>query len=219
MAKDSGRQLATDKAMRIVDAMRSSVARRGVAGSTFDHVAREAGVSRGLLHYYFGSKERLLVEVARRDAEVRFVLMATHINRANTADELVSHWVRSLHATVKHEPEFVVLLLELYTLAQRTPEIADELSSVMQGMTTAFAARMEMLEAEGKIVLAAPAEKIADVFLGLGYGMSLRLLADPSRDMTAAIEVAAVAARSLLRDADGAAGGASAASGTGEPGT
>jgi AcrR family transcriptional regulator len=29
--------------------MRASVAARGIAGSTFDHVAREAGVSRGLL--------------------------------------------------------------------------------------------------------------------------------------------------------------------------
>jgi AcrR family transcriptional regulator len=41
---------------RIVDAMRRSVAARGAAGATFDHVAREAGVSRGLLHYHFGTK-------------------------------------------------------------------------------------------------------------------------------------------------------------------
>lgn len=196
----NGRQLATDKALRIVDAMRSSVARRGVAGSTFDHVAREAGVSRGLLHYYFGSKEKLLVEVARRDSEVRFALMSEHLERANTAEELVSQWMRSLQATIRHEPEFVVLLLELYTLAQRTPEIADELAGVMQGMTDAFAARMRELEAEGKIALVADAETIADVFLGLGYGMSLRLLADPSRDHRAAAEVAATAARGLIRD-------------------
>ena len=61
------RAIEGEKAQRIVEAMRSSVARRGVAGSTFDHVAREARVSRGLLHYYFGTKERLLAEVVRRD--------------------------------------------------------------------------------------------------------------------------------------------------------
>ncbi len=55
-AAPSGRPLESDKAKRIVDAMRESVAARGAAGSTFDHVAREAGVSRGLLHYYFGTK-------------------------------------------------------------------------------------------------------------------------------------------------------------------
>src|SRR5436189_201596 len=51
--------LSGDKATRIVEAMRASVAVRGIAGSTFDHVSREAGVSRALLHYYFGTDERL----------------------------------------------------------------------------------------------------------------------------------------------------------------
>ena len=41
-------------------------------------VAREAGVSRGLLHYYFGTKERLLVEVVRRDTELRIVMLDDH---------------------------------------------------------------------------------------------------------------------------------------------
>ena len=44
------RELSGEKAQRIVDAMRASVAARGIAGSTFEHVAGEAGVSRGLLH-------------------------------------------------------------------------------------------------------------------------------------------------------------------------
>jgi AcrR family transcriptional regulator len=38
------RPIEGDKAARIVDAMRASVARRGVAGSTFDHVVSEARV-------------------------------------------------------------------------------------------------------------------------------------------------------------------------------
>jgi AcrR family transcriptional regulator len=64
-----------EKATRIVEAMRSSVAVRGIAGSTFDHVAREARVSRGLLPYYFQTKERLLVEVVRRESQVRGELL------------------------------------------------------------------------------------------------------------------------------------------------
>ena len=79
------RALASDKAERIVEAMRTSVARRGVAGSTFDHVAREAGVSRGLLHYYFGTKERLLVEVVRRDCEVRMASLDERMAGAHDA--------------------------------------------------------------------------------------------------------------------------------------
>ena len=44
------RKLESEKAQRIIAAMRESVGTRGAAGATFDHVAREAGVSRGLLH-------------------------------------------------------------------------------------------------------------------------------------------------------------------------
>ena len=47
---EAPRKLDGEKAQRIVAAMRASVGTRGAAGSTFDVVAREAGVSRGLLH-------------------------------------------------------------------------------------------------------------------------------------------------------------------------
>ncbi len=70
--------------------MRSSVARRGISGSTFEHVAREAGVSRGLLHYYFGTKEALLVEVVRRDTEHRIARLDEPLGAASSADEILA---------------------------------------------------------------------------------------------------------------------------------
>src|SRR5437868_14262087 len=83
-------QLSGDKAKRIVDAMRASVALRGVAGSTFDHVAREAGVSRGLLHYYFGSKERLLAEVVKRDTDLRKAALDEQLAEASNAPHFIA---------------------------------------------------------------------------------------------------------------------------------
>ena len=88
-ATSQQRAIDGEKAQRIIDAMRSSVARRGVAGSTFDHVAREARVSRGLLHYYFGTKERLLAEVVRRDCELRMVALDEQLADAHDADGVV----------------------------------------------------------------------------------------------------------------------------------
>src|SRR5919206_2334166 len=90
------RAIEGQKAQRIVDAMRSSVARRGVAGSTFDQVAREAGVSRGLLHYYFGTKERLLAEVVRHDCDVRMALLDQQLAGAATPDDVLERLVASL---------------------------------------------------------------------------------------------------------------------------
>ena len=98
------RRLDSDKAKRIVEAMRASVGRRGAAGSTFDHVAQEAGVSRGLLHYYFGSKERLLVEVVRHDSDVRMRHLEEGLSEANSVDAIVQSLVTQLKDFVDEDP-------------------------------------------------------------------------------------------------------------------
>ena len=79
--------------------MRRSVARRGTAGSTFDHVSREAGVSRGLLHYYFGTKEQLLVEAVRRDCELRMEQLERQLAGAQTAEDFIDLMAQNLHRT------------------------------------------------------------------------------------------------------------------------
>src|ERR1700760_213638 len=89
------RELTGEKATRIVEAMRASVAERGIAGSTFEHVAREAGVSRGLLHYYFGTKERLLIEVVRRDSDLRIEQLEIGIAGAASADDVIETLLES----------------------------------------------------------------------------------------------------------------------------
>src|SRR5256885_5625571 len=94
------RKLEGEKAQRIIEAMRSSVGRRGAAGSTFDHVAHKAGVSRGLLHYYFGSKERLLVEVVRHDADMRIHALGERLRGARSIDEIVQALVTQLEEYV-----------------------------------------------------------------------------------------------------------------------
>src|SRR6476661_1424360 len=120
------RELSGDKAQRIVDAMRNSVAQRGAAGSTFEHVAKEAGVSRGLLHYYFGTKERLLVEVVRRDTEVRLAVLDEQLGGARTADDFIELLVSQLEHVVRHEPETWMVVFELLSLSRHHEDIAAE---------------------------------------------------------------------------------------------
>ena len=123
-------ELPGEKAARIVEAMRTSVAARGIAGSTFDHVAREAGVSRGLLHYYFGTKERLLVEVVRRECEVRGELLELAVAGAADSDELIDALVRSFEEILGEGSSGVVTFYELFTVGQRNREIAAELAEL-----------------------------------------------------------------------------------------
>ena len=197
---ESRRSLTGDKAQRIVDAMRRSVARRGSAGSTFDHVAREAGVSRGLLHYYFGSKEQLLVEVVRRDAELRMGVLDDRLAEARTADDFIDLLVFSLEELVLQEPDFITVVFEMFSLSQRNEEIAAELVELLRRTREHVAALLAAKHAEGVLHLHAEPEAIAEVLFALGDGIALRMLADRERDFTETIAAGVAAVRALLDD-------------------
>jgi AcrR family transcriptional regulator len=194
----SERQLAGDKAARIVDAMRASVALRGVAGSTFDHVAREAGVSRGLLHYYFGSKERLLAEVVKRDTELRMAALDEQLATASSASDFIAMLRRTLDQMLREDTEFLTLSFEAFTLSRRNPEIAAEFSELVRRTREHVAGVLAAKQDEGVLELRADPEAIAEILFGLGDGLALRILAEPERDHRATVHAGTLAVAALI---------------------
>jgi AcrR family transcriptional regulator len=197
-AAGAERQLSGEKANRIVEAMRSSVARRGISGSTFEHVAREAGVSRGLLHYYFGTKEALLVEVVRRDAEHRIARLDEPISKAASADEILHILVSDLEDSIQNEPGFWVLIFELFTAGRRNPEIQREVGELFNRTRHHLAESFRVKEGEGVLKLAAEADAVVGFLFALADGIALQMLSDPERDHSDVVAAGTVAARSLL---------------------
>ena len=192
------RQLSGDKAQRIVDAMRDSVARRGAAGSTFEHVAREAGVSRGLLHYYFGTKERLLVEVVRRDTELRIARLDEMLGEAETADDVLDVLVSSLTDMIDNDPGYFLLLYELFSAGRRNPDIQREVGQLFEATRSHVAKVFRAKEEEGILSLRFDAEAVVAYLLAVADGFALQSLSDPSRDMAPALQAGAASARYLL---------------------
>ena len=191
-------QLASDKAARIVEAMRAAVAERGVAGSTFEHVARAAGVARGLLHYYFGTKEALLVEVVRRDCDIRMGVLDAALQDADDAEAVVDALVRSLEDMVEHDPGFIALLFELFSLARRNREIADELAELLRRTREHLGGQLAAKRDAGVIELRAEPEVVATVLFALADGLALRMLAGEQADFSAEIAAGVECARALL---------------------
>ena len=192
------RELSGDKAQRIVDAMRDSVARRGAAGSTFEHVAREAGVSRGLLHYYFGTKERLLVEVVRRDTELRVERLDARLAPAKTGDDVIDALVSSLTEVIENEPGFFLLLYELFSAGRRNPDIQREVGQLFERTRSHVAEVLRSKDEEGVVSLRFSAEDVVSYLFALGDGFALQALSDPTRDTQGAFAVGVASARYLL---------------------
>jgi AcrR family transcriptional regulator len=180
--------------------MRHSVAKRGVAGSTFDHVSREAGVSRGLLHYYFGTKEQLLVEAVRRDCELRIEALEQRLARAQTADDFIALMAENLRENIRKDPDFLTLAFELFTLSRRNDEIAVEYAGVMRRIRGRVADLLASAQRNGVLRLHAEPEAVADILFSLADGFTLRMLSEPQRDFEETMRAGIVCVRALLAD-------------------
>jgi AcrR family transcriptional regulator len=192
------RELSGEKAQRIVEAMRSSVARRGISGSTFEHVAREAGVSRGLLHYYFGTKEALLVEVVRRDTEHRIARLDEPLGDAKTVDEVLGALVANLEDSMRNDPGFWVLLFDLFTAGRRNPEIQREVAELFNRTREHVADILRVKQEEGVISAKFDIDAVVAMLFALADGIALQVLSDPDRDHKDVIATGTEAARHIL---------------------
>jgi AcrR family transcriptional regulator len=195
---DAPRKLEGDKAQRIIAAMRASVGARGAAASTFDQVAREAGVSRGLLHYYFGSKERLLVEVVRHDAAERTRNMDERLAKAQSVDEIVQALVVGLEEFLEDDAGGQAVIYELLSASRHSDEIRAELAALYGQWRERLAGWLRTKEREGVIRLKADPEAVASILFSLGDGFGIQVLADPEWDQQSAFELGVATARRLL---------------------
>jgi len=192
------RPIEGEKAQRIVEAMRTSVARHGAAGATFDVVAREAGVSRGLLHYYFGTKERLLAEAVRRDCDMRMELLESQLSSATSPDDFIELLRVALEDFVIADADFATVIFELFTIARRNADVAEEYAELLRRTRAHVAAVLEAKQAEGVLELQGDPEAIADILFSIGDGLALRILSEPERDWSSTIEAGSLAVRALI---------------------
>jgi AcrR family transcriptional regulator len=106
---------------QIVHAAATVLGRRGYGATSLKDVAREAGVAPGLLHYYFESKEELLLEVV---VAMERQLMADWQEAIAGIDDPLERIVAGLdHAAARcaEQPECTRLVLDLYTAGLSSP--------------------------------------------------------------------------------------------------
>jgi AcrR family transcriptional regulator len=155
-------------------------------------------VSRGLLHYYFGTKERLLVEVVRRECEVRGELLEQAVAGSASADELIDALVRSFEEILVKGSSGVVTFYELFTVGQRNREIAVELATLARSTRERLGDALRAGSEAGVFELRAAPGDIASFLFALADGVTIRRLSEPELDVRRLMDQAVASARALL---------------------
>jgi AcrR family transcriptional regulator len=167
------------KARQILEAARTVLGNKGYAATTISEVAAEAGVSRGLLHYYFESKEDLLARVVRLNLERSLELVDQLFADCRSADELAAGLAGVLRLSIEHDPAFFALFFECWIVGRQSPAVAAEVHELFAEFRRAIQSRLEEAVERGSIAPKLPLDGLAVLLSGLLDGLALQLVSDP----------------------------------------
>jgi len=110
----------------LLDAAERLLVEVGAAGITTRRVAEEAGANHGLVHYYFGSVEQLLVRVLERFTE-RLIERQREMYAADMP--FLEKW-RTAMAYLEEDRPYQKIWFELQAMSWNRPELRERLVGV-----------------------------------------------------------------------------------------
>ena len=111
----------------LLDAAERLLADAGYAAVTTRRLAEEAGVNHGLVHYYFGSNENLLVHALERFT-TRLIARQRELYAADLP--FAEKWRTAMRYLVGDDISYQKIWLELQALAWNNADIAERLARV-----------------------------------------------------------------------------------------
>jgi AcrR family transcriptional regulator len=153
-----------------LDAAERLLVEVGYAGITTRGVAEEAGANKGLVHYYFGSMENLLVRVLERFTERLIVRQ-----RAMYAADLpfIEKWRQAMRY-LDEDREYQKVWYELQALAWNRPELRVRVAHVDEEWRAVLAEAFEQARREHPIDM--PVDAFVSLVATFNEGMILERL-------------------------------------------
>jgi AcrR family transcriptional regulator len=111
----------------LLDAAERLLVEVGAAGITTRQLARAAGVNHGLVHYYFGSVEQLLIRALERFTE-ELIARQRELYAADVP--FVEKWRTAMRYLVSEDATYEKIWLELQALSWNRPELRERLGAV-----------------------------------------------------------------------------------------
>ncbi|KMY68639.1 hypothetical protein AAU61_03140 [Desulfocarbo indianensis] len=170
------RQASDEKAAHILKAALNVLTRQGYARTTIKEVAAEAGVSRGLLHYYFKNKEEMLFMVVRESVVASSRLVETVFAAGRTRQEIAASICQAIRSYVEKTPDSISILFESWSLARQSQSAREQLEELHAYFRQALARGLESAMASGALTPASPPMEVATVLTAFIDGLAFELL-------------------------------------------
>lgn len=166
----------------LLEAALLCIATKGYAGTTLDDIAREAGTTRGAIHWHFGNKAELFNTLVRE----RYMQAATIFRDVYAAGGSPLQQLRRLLIcwfTYPEENADFRIVLQILLKAEVAPELAGGIQEKMRGLRISlehFAALIKRGIASDEIRSEVNPEVAALAVLGMVNGVTSIWLLDPA---------------------------------------
>jgi AcrR family transcriptional regulator len=178
--------MSTDTREKILQAAFDVISREGYENSSIKAIAEEAGVAQGLVHYYFKSKQRLVLEV------LRFVCAKLELGVQGEAGAMAAF--EDTKEKIRVDRRSNALYVQLISIALHDPEVGAGLLDFTREQRGHVEDIARQVFAERELD-AAPARGIAGAVWGAVLGIIIQSLID--KDFNADEAIDALAAMSL----------------------
>jgi len=168
-AQKSAARHAAEEAL--LDAAERLLADVGYAGVTTRRLARQAGINHGLVHYYFGSNENLLVHALERFTG-RLIARQRELYAADLP--FAEKWRTAMRYLVSEDASYEKIWLELQALAWNNAEIRARLAQVNAEWRSVLTEAFEQPHRELGIEL--PLEALVSLVMTFNIGIMVERL-------------------------------------------
>jgi AcrR family transcriptional regulator len=166
---------------RILQAAVKVLAEQGFEATSTKEVARAASVAGGLVHYYFPSKEDLLMAVARHASDQHVLEMApirTKLKPEDIGRAALAH----TRKRIEDRPELYRLRFDLFALGLRNKALRKDVAELLRTGRYWIGDALEKVKQRPK----KEREALAAISLAVFDGLALQSMLDPELDLAAA---------------------------------
>ena len=162
---------ATDRALQLLEAAAICFARRGFHRTTMDEIAREAGVSAGLIYRHFASKEDLVVAMVEQHQQSELAHIAAAAQQPTLASALDHFFLANLASNEWRAD--ALLYAEVIAEGLRNPRIEAVVQANSTAVSAALAELLASAQARGEADAALDPTLTADLLLAFNDGLLL----------------------------------------------
>ncbi|MDO3678282.1 TetR/AcrR family transcriptional regulator [Paenibacillus ehimensis] len=129
-ARTSRQQQALETKSKLIDAALRTFSRKGFSESTTKDIAKEAGVTDGLIYHYFQSKEDLLWAILDKYTLLHSIRQAlAALDKQAPLEHNLTAYFQALFRNLSEQQDLIVMC---FGEAQRNPEIRARLQEIIR---------------------------------------------------------------------------------------